>query len=290
MPALDDVTARDFNEDWICHYLTGISRSEAVISDTVRRKGFRLFQILKGTFAVFVVVFLLPVAATSAWWAMLDRPASWRAANWQSSGVLPPAQAPGAAIHVLAARTGGLKGALAVHSWIVIKRPGEANYERYDKVGWGMPIRRNGYPADAHWYSNRPFFVHSITGQEAERLIPQVEAAIADYPWRNNGGYRIWPGPNSNSFVAHVLREVPGIGIRLPPNATGRDYAPGFASVRLAPDRRDLHVTLGGLAGFALGARSGLEVHLLGVVAGVDFVNPALKVPALGSIGVADIW
>lgn len=249
-----------------------------------------MFQILKGTFAIFVVVFLLPVAATTAWWAAQDRPATWRAANWGASGVLPPAQEAGAAIHVLAARTGGLKGALSVHSWIVIKRPGEANYERYDKVGWGMPIRRNGYPADAHWYSNRPFFVHSITGEEAGRLIPQIDAAIGNYPWRNNGGYRIWPGPNSNSFVAHVLREVPGIGIRLPPNATGRDYAPGFAAFRLAPDWRDLHVTLGGLAGFAVGVRSGLEVHLLGLVAGVDFVNPALKVPALGSVGIADLW
>lgn len=249
-----------------------------------------MFQILKGTFAIFVVVFLFPVAATTAWWAAQDRPATWRAANWEPSGVLPPAQETDAAIHILAARTGGFKGALAVHSWIVIKRPGEAAYERYDKVGWGSPIRRNGYPADAHWYSNRPFFVHSVTGEEAGRLIPQIDAAIESYPWRNNGGYRIWPGPNSNSFVAHVLREVPDIAVRLPPNATGRDYAPGLASVRLAPDWRDLHVTLGGLAGFAVGVRSGLEVHLLGLVAGVDFVNPALKVPALGSVGIAGLW
>ena len=56
----------------------------------------------------------------------------------------------------MAARTGGLKGAFSVHTWIVIKKAGAKAYERYDKVGWGMPIRRNAYPADGRWYSNVP--------------------------------------------------------------------------------------------------------------------------------------
>lgn len=246
----------------------------------------RFFRLLRRTAILFFLVFLLPVAGTVAWWSLQDRPTSWRGASWAASGVLPAASATSdAAIHVMAARTGGLKGAISLHSWIVVKKPGSAEYERYDKVGWGMPVRRNAYPADALWYSNLPWSVHSVTGAEAERLIPQVEAAIAAYPYAGNGGYRIWPGPNSNSFVAHVVAAVPELGAQMPPNATGRDYAPGFASLRISPDWRELHATLGGLAGVSIGMRSGFEVHLLGVVAGVDFLRPALKIPALGRVG-----
>lgn len=244
-----------------------------------------MFQIAR-LFAGFVlVVFLLPALATAAWWSVQERPGSWRTADWSSSGVLPPAAAnPDAAIYVMAARTGGLKGAFSVHSWIVVKRAGADRYERYDKVGWGSPIRRDGYPADANWYSNRPQIVHAVLGTKAETLIPSVDAAISGYPYAARGGYRIWPGPNSNSFVAHVLAAVPAIGGPLPPNATGRDFAPGLASVRLTADASDLHVTLGGYAGFAVGRHSGLEIHFMGLVAGLDFLRPAIKVPALGRI------
>lgn len=250
-----------------------------------RRVGFSLFRIARIALFLFLVVFLLPVGATAAWWSMQDRPGSWRAANWTSSGLLSATdEIDEAAVYVLAARTGGMKGALSVHSWLVLKKPGIAGYERYDKVGWGMPVRKNGYPADAFWYSNRPWVVHAVTGEEAERLIPDVEAAIAAYPWAMSGGYRIWPGPNSNSFVAYVLNEVPALGALLPPNATGRDFAPGLASFSVSPDWRDMHATVAGLAGFAIGARHGVEVHLLGFVAGIDFARPAIKVPALGRI------
>lgn len=244
-----------------------------------------MLQFVKRLAAFIVVVFILPVAATATWWALQERPNSWRNASWDASGVLPAATDTGdAAIYVMAARTGGMKGALSVHSWIVVKQAGSDAYVRYDKVGWGMPIRRNGYSADAFWYSNLPYIVHAVTGPDAEAMIPQVERAIAAYPYSQNGGYRIWPGPNSNSFVAHVLDSVPALGTRLPPNAVGRDFQPGLAAFRLAPDWRDLHATLGGLAGFAIGTRSGFEIHFMGLVAGIDVMKPALKIPAFGRV------
>lgn len=259
--------------------------AEPLVLPRPQRKSFRLLRLAKWLALFIVVVFLIPAAATTAWWALQERPGSWRSADWGPSGVLPPIENGNeAAIHILAARTGGLKGAVSVHSWIVVSPAGSAGYQRYDKVGWGSPIRRDGYPADAFWYSNLPFIVHSVTGAKAEALIPKVEAAIEDYPYAGHGGYRIWPGPNSNSFVAHVLETVPELGAKLPPNAIGRDFAPGVASISVSPDWRDLHATLGGYAGFALGARSGLELHFLGLVAGVDFSPPALKIPALGRV------
>lgn len=247
-----------------------------------------MFQLIRGFIAFVAVVFLLPAAATAVWWSMQDRPASWRAADWSPSGVLPPASADAdPAIYVMAARTGGLKGALSLHSWIVIKKPGSDRYQRFDKVGWGNPIRTDGYPADAFWYSNRPFIVHALTGDAAAAVMNDVETAIETYPYASRGGYRIWPGPNSNSFVAHVLARVPGLGGPLPPNATGRDFAPGLADFRISPDGGDVHATLGGYIGFSAGRQSGLELHFMGLVAGIDVMRPALKIPALGRI---DLW
>jgi hypothetical protein len=126
--------------------------------------------------------------------------------------------------------------------------------------------------------------VRSLEGAEAEALLPKFEQAIAQYPYAHAGGYRLWPGPNSNSFVAHVLREVPEFGGVLPANAVGRDFRPGVVAVDLAPDWTDLHVTLGGIVGFAAGRLSGFELHFAGLVAGLDLARPALKVPGLGRV------
>ncbi|MBC8129096.1 MAG: DUF3750 domain-containing protein, partial [Rhizobiaceae bacterium] len=162
------------------------------------------------------LVYIVPVALSAFLWWSGERPSSYRDADWTSAALLPRADADAeAAVYVLSARTGGLKGAVAEHSWIVVKEQGARDYERWDKVGWGSPIRRNAYPADARWYSNDPRLILARKGSAAEAVIPSIRSAIADYPYGGRGGYRIFPGPNSNTFVAHVLRHVPGIAASL---------------------------------------------------------------------------
>ncbi len=242
-------------------------------------------RFLKIVALTFFLIFLLPAAGTAAWWASLDRPSSWRSADWSASGILPRSETiDGPAIFLMAARTGGLKGAFSVHCWLVIKRDAGSGYDRYDKVGWGRPVRKNAYAPDARWYSNKPQIVASVTGRQAAQLVDKAEAAIAAYPFSGKGDYTIWPGPNSNSFVAHVLRAIPEMGAQMPPNAIGRDYAPGFASFHIE-GRTDVHATLGGLLGFSVGLHSGIELHILGLVAGIDIARPALKIPAYGRAG-----
>lgn len=241
---------------------------------------------LKRLLLVIFIVYLLPTFASAGWWAIQDRPGRWSDARWSSAKILPEASASeDAAIYIFSAMTGGLKGAVASHAWIVTKEKGADVYNRYDKVGWGSPIRRNHRPPDAYWYSNPPQLVKVVTGVDAELLIPKVEGAIAAYPYAEPGGYQIFPGPNSNTFVAYVLRTVPELGAVLPPHAVGRDYLPDGEFVHVDTDWRDVHVTLRGLIGVSAGLRSGFEVHFLGLVAGLDFANPGIKVPALGRIG-----
>ncbi len=241
---------------------------------------------LKRLLLVIFIVYLLPTFASAGWWAIQDRPGRWSDARWTSANILPSASdVEDAAIYIFSATTGGIKGAVASHAWIVTKKNGASSYTRYDKVGWGTPIRLNHRPADAYWYSNRPQIVKTITGDEAALLIPRIEHAIARYPHAKPGDYRLFPGPNSNSFIAHILRTVPQIGAVLPPHAVGRDFLPDGAIIHLDEDWRNIHVTLGGLAGISVGMRSGLEVHLFGLVAGLDFFKPGIKVPAIGRIG-----
>lgn len=242
-------------------------------------------RLIRNVILAILLVFVVPALATAGWWSLKQRPNSWRNADWSSAQILPsPPEREEAAVYLMAARTGGLKGAFSLHSWLVIKKPGLDGYDRYDKVGWGSPIRHNAYAADGRWYSNTPRIVDSVVGAEAEHLIPALEKAIANYRYSKLGDYRLWPGPNSNSFIAHVLRSVPELGMSVPSNATGRDFAPGLVAFDIAPDWRDIHFTIGGLAGFAIGSRSGIEVHFAGLVAGFDFARAAIKIPAYGQV------
>ena len=56
-------------------------------------------------------------------------------------------------------------------------------------------------------------------------MFAHVRDAIASYPYPNT--YRPWPGPNSNTFLAHIARQVPDLAIQLPSNAVGKDFLPG---------------------------------------------------------------
>ena len=241
-------------------------------------------RLLKLMLVLLLAVFILPVGGHALVWLAKDRPSSWRQADWSSSGVLPDAnEIDEAVVHVMAARTGGYKGIVSVHSWLVIKKRGASRYERYDVVGWGRPVRHNAYAPDGRWYSNDPEIVHTVRGATAERAIPKLEAAISAYRWSEYGDYAIWPGPNSNTFVAAILASVPEIGGRVPPTAVGRDYPADGRWIGRGPGG-GWRVTLNGLAGFTVGAVEGLEVHFLGLVAGVEFRQPALLVPGFGRI------
>src|SRR5262245_54346456 len=165
---------------------------------------------LRIALATFALAFLAPLALHAAWWLSHDTAVAWSEADWSSANLLPPARTkPTALVQVYAARTGRWKGIFAHHCWIVVKPRDATRYTRYDKVAWGRPVKVDGWAPDARWYGHRPVRVGSVEGAAAEALIPKIRAAIADYPHNTSHGYRVWPGPNSNSFVAHVLSAVP---------------------------------------------------------------------------------
>lgn len=236
-------------------------------------------------FLVVISLFILPLAARAALYAFEERPASWRHADWSSIGMLPKAREhPEARILVLSGRAGGLKGLVAVHSWIVIKRENARAWTRFDVVGWGNPLRLNGWVPDGRWFGDTPYVVADVRGDAAERLIPKIEAAVEEYRYVNAGDYRIWPGPNSNTFVATVLRAVPELGATLPPNAVGKDFREEGFYVGLTGSRTGIELSLWGALGFKIGWVEGLELNFLGLVSGFDVRYPALKLPGFGRL------
>jgi Protein of unknown function (DUF3750) len=218
-------------------------------------------------------------------------PASWRTANWSSSGVLPAAQSlTPATVIILASRTGRWKGIFAEHMSLVLKPANAAQWTRYDVVGWGSPIRRDDYAADAFWYGNVPRVIFRLEGNEAQALIPKIEQAIAAYPNSAAGSYVIWPGPNSNTFVAWVVRHTQGFDAELSPVAVGKDYlGPGLRMAR-APSSSGYTVSLGGYVGATLALEEGLELHVAGSTIGIDVNDLAIKLPSLGKLSVLDLF
>ena len=112
-----------------------------------------------------------------------------------------------------------------------------------------------------------------------------MQAAIRDYAWQKQGDYRAWPGPNSNTFVAAIIDAVPEIRTALPPTAIGKDYPYDGRPVRWTPSRTGVRVTAGGYVGLTVAWVEGIELNILGNVAGLDLRRPAIKLPGLGRLG-----
>jgi len=113
-------------------------------------------------------------------------------------------------------------------------------------------------------------------------LIPHIQDAVARYPQADL--YRVWPGPNSNSFIAWVIREVDGFDVALPTTAVGKDYLFNGVVARV-PSGTGYQLSLGGVLGIMLALEEGIELNLLGMSVGIDIMRPALKLPGIGRLG-----
>jgi hypothetical protein len=243
---------------------------------------------LRRFLAGLTALFLFPLAAHAVVHSMREHPANWRAAKWDSVGMLPQASTDREArLLIFTGRTGRWKGIFAVHSWVVLKAEGETAWSRYDVVGWGPPVRMNGWDPDGRWYGDVPHVLVDVKGAAAQALIPQVKRAIEQYRYAKHGDYRMWPGPNSNTFVAAVLRATPELAIALPPNAVGRDFRDGLY-LGLTDSRTGVELSLYGIVGIKAGWVEGLELNLFGLVSGLDLRHPAIKLPGFGRIGIDD--
>ncbi len=216
---------------------------------------------------------------------------SWATAPRHSAAIAPdPVQLVDLAIvQVYAAPTYGWRGFFAVHPWIIYKRKGDTSYTRFDVVGWRAPqvVQRNYALPDGLWYGSMPELLVNHRGENAQAMIGDIEAAVASYPYAND--YRSYPGPNSNTFLAHIGRQVPALKLDLPANAIGKDYRSLTNPVGVSTSGSGLQISLLGLLGVSVGVQEGLEFNVLGLNFGIDLNTPALRLPFWGRLGLKDI-
>ena len=212
----------------------------------------------------------------------------WRTASREPAGLAPdPATTAEAVIQVYAARAVGWRGYFGVHTWIAAKPSNADAFTVYEVIGYRL--RRTGSSvvvheraADGYWFGNRPELLSDVRGGGVDELITRVEAAVKAYPYADR--YRVWPGPNSNTFTAYVLREAPELRVDLPPTAIGKDYFGGLPVDR-TPSGTGVQVNLLGAVGVLGGLEEGLELNVLGLTLGIDPKNLAIKLPLIGRLG-----
>ncbi len=216
----------------------------------------------------------------------------WRTANRESAGIAPePAKTPEAVVQVYAARALNWRGIFGVHTWIATKPENAPEYTVHQVIGWrvlrNLPgvVSEPGIP-DRNWFGNRPELIAELRGPEAARAIPEILEAVKSYPYPEE--YKLWPGPNSNTFTSYVVRQVPELKVNFPVTAIGKDFPVDGAFFESAPSRTGYQLSIYGLLGLILARQEGVELNLLGLSFGVDFARPALKLPFVGRIGVGN--
>jgi hypothetical protein len=237
---------------------------------------------------LFLTLYVLPIGISAGLYYLRQGRDDWRSADRSSVGLLPGAREQRQAIvRVFSARTVSWRGIVATHSWVVLKKAGASAYERFDYTAWGEPIWRDRFVPDGRWFGSTPETIFAADGAAAARMIPGIKATIQNYRYVRSGDYRIWPGPNSNTFVAAVMQAVPEMKASLPPTAIGKDFPYDGRWAGVTPSGTGIRLNLGGYLGVTVGWYEGVEVNLLGAVVGIDVRRPALKVPGLGRLGYA---
>lgn len=241
---------------------------------------------MKTFYFIVAITFLGPLWLTFS--GKIDFTADYRTANRESAHLAPsPLEAPEAIIQVYSARAFNWRGVFATHNWIAMKAKGASAYTVYQVVGWRLfwgkaPLVMDKDLPDRNWFDQKPVIILDIRGAKAEDLIPKIEAAAKAYPYPNH--YEVWPGPNSNTFPAFIARQIPELGLTLPPTAIGKDFLGGTTIFAKAPSGTGYQLSLWGLFGILIAKQEGIEINFLGLVYGLRFSPFALILPGLGAI------
>lgn len=144
------------------------------------------------------------------------------------SAVAPnPSDFPDAVVQVYGADVWGIRGRFAIHTWIATKAPHAKTYTIYHVLGWrklrGMSVVSiaEGVP-NQKWFGSNPTLLLDKRGEDARDLIGKIDQAARQYPYPNT--YTMWPGPNSNSFIAWIGLNVPSLNLVLPAKALGKNW------------------------------------------------------------------
>jgi hypothetical protein len=236
------------------------------------------------------ILLMLLVLLTGPLWVLLsgqlDLNTHWSTADRRSMGTAPsPETFFEASVRIYYARSFNWRGAFAVHSWIALKEKNGKSYQNFQVMGWrlfgnqsSVDVHR-GDP-DRYWYGEKAMLLGEITGEAAELAIPKIREASEQYPFA--WIYKVWPGPNSNSYISYLIRSAGNIPFGLPPTAIGKDYTTDGAFFSKTPSLTGWQFSLYGLIGFILSKSEGLRFQLLGLEFGWNPFKGELYWPGVG--------
>ena len=243
--------------------------------------------------ALFIGLFILPLGCqVAAHFGSGDNHAPWSSLRLDSSGQAPDPSINQAVVQVYSARAARWRGAFGVHTWMAVKKANEQHFTRIEVMGWAVrrgsnAVRVKTGMADGWWYGNRPWLLRDLRGgEEVDALVDRLLTAAGSYPYDHI--YNVWPGPNSNTFIAWLARQAPELQLELPSTAIGKDYLPAWHWLAPTPSGTGGQVSIGGLGGVLIGKEEGLEINILGLTVGIDLMPFAIKLPGIGRIGWAD--
>jgi hypothetical protein len=204
-----------------------------------------------------------------------------------------PSELPRTEAWVVAVKSAGIPRSMpwysrfAEHTWVDVKRGDDAHWIRSEVIGAHSGARcetitaREAY-ADWRW-SDEAVRVHRVVvGESARRVAERIAAVTAALdPRYKNVGYEAWPGPNSNTFMRELARELPELAFVFHHNAVGKDYT--WLDAGWSPSQTGVSFNTWPL-GATLALEEGVELHFLQLTFGVRLWPPRLELPFLPPI------
>lgn len=179
-------------------------------------------------------------------------------------------------------------GYIAAHPHFLTFDPAEGRWHRWDLwqypnqggTSWGHVHRDLLSPPDGVG-GGPPHIAREWRGDEARAILGAL-ARSDEYPHRDE--YLAWPGPNSATYPAWVLREA-GVSADMDPRGIGRDYHGRIGAGRTTT-RTGVQAECA-MLGVKVGLEDGVELHFLCFTFGIDVWPPAIKTP-FGRVGFAE--
>ena len=169
----------------------------------------------------------------------------------------------------------------ATHSYIDYRVNSESGWHRVEvttpKSGVRMGKLKEGAANRKTRWGERGRILSQTNGENHPNLIRDIRAFAKSY---DDSIYRSYPGPNSNTFIEKMSKEVDGLSVILDHNAIGKEHdfylgkTAGGTGVKVQTP----------ILGVAVGLREGVELSGLGLSAGVNLWPPSIRVPFLPKI------
>ena len=176
---------------------------------------------------------------------------------------------------------------LAVHCFIDIKMGSDEDWGRIEikkpKKGVNAPEKIDMVTAqhEHRWKGDCLVKVLKVyRGEKAKRIAKRALELGQNYKIP----YRLFPGPNSNTFINYLVREIPELKVELEHNAFGRNHYPQLIKLQETGSGTGFQID-----SFPLGAtlcyREGICLRLIHMELGISLFPPAIKLPFLPRFG-----